>query len=94
MLVVHDDPVWVRDLVERLTHKHESSRDEPWAVTDAPDAFVEGQLRAIVGLELLITRIEAKAKLSQNRSAADVEGVVTGLGDSAMAAAMDAASET
>jgi transcriptional regulator len=48
-------------------------------VDDAPPAFVAGQLRAIVGLELQITRIEAKAKLSQNRPAADVDGVVAGL---------------
>ena len=89
-LVVHDDPAWVADLVGRLTHKHESSRDEPWAVTDAPAAFIEGQLRAIVGLELQITRIEAKAKLSQNRSPADIDGVVQGLvasGDADLAAA-------
>ena len=46
---------------------------------DAPRPFVEGQLRAIVGVELLITRIEAKAKLSQNRPEADVAGVVAGL---------------
>jgi transcriptional regulator len=50
-------------------------------VDDAPPAFIEGQLRAIVGLELLITRIEAKAKLSQNRSVEDVAGVIAGLRD-------------
>jgi transcriptional regulator len=48
-------------------------------VDDAPRAFIEGQLRAIVGLELQITRIEAKAKLSQNRPATDVPGIVAGL---------------
>ena len=47
---------------------------------DAPERFVAGQLRAIVGMEVLISRIEAKAKLSQNRSAADIEGVIEGLG--------------
>jgi transcriptional regulator len=78
-LVVHDDPVWVEDLVRRLTAKHESRMAEPWSVDDAPAPFVAGQLRAIVGLELAITRIEAKAKLSQNRPAADVAGVVAGL---------------
>lgn len=46
---------------------------------DAPRAFVEGQLRAIVGIELLISRVEAKAKLSQNRPRADVDGVISGL---------------
>jgi transcriptional regulator len=78
-LVVHDDPVWVEDLVRRLTAKHEAARAEPWSVDDAPEKFVAGQLRAIVGVELAITRIEAKAKLSQNRPEADVVGVVAGL---------------
>lgn len=77
-LVVHDDVVWLEDLVRRLTAKHEADRAEPWAVDDAPPAFVAGQLRAIVGVELLITRVEAKAKLSQNRPAADIDGVVEG----------------
>ena len=52
---------------------------EPWSVDDAPERFVAGQLRAIVGVELEITRIEAKAKLSQNRPEADVVGAVEGL---------------
>ena len=78
-LVVHDDPVWVEDLVRRLTGKHEAYREHPWSVDDAPRAFVEGQLRAIVGLELVVSRIEAKAKLSQNRPEADIDGVVAGL---------------
>jgi transcriptional regulator len=77
--VVHDDPVWTEDLVRRLTAKHEAYRDHPWSVDDAPRAFIEGQLRAIVGVELVVSRIEAKAKLSQNRPAADVEGVIAGL---------------
>lgn len=78
-LVVHDDAEWVRSLVERLTEKHEAAREHPWAVSDAPADYVAGQLRAIVGVEVLIKRIEAKAKFSQNRSAADVDGVVAGL---------------
>lgn len=93
-LVVHDDPAWVADLVDRLTRRHEAGRDRPWAVTDAPAPFVEGQLRAIVGVEVPITRIEAKAKLSQNRPAADVDGVVRGSredGHVAMAEAVQAA---
>ena len=78
-LTVHDDPDWVGDLVRRLTDLHEGTRAEPWSVADAPAKFVAGQLRAIVGVEVAITRIEAKAKLSQNRSAADVDGVIAGL---------------
>lgn len=93
-LVVHDDAEWKEDLVRRLTAKHEGRREHPWAVDDAPRAYVEGQLRAIVGVELLITRVEAKAKLSQNRPAADVDGVIEGLrerGDTASADAVERA---
>ncbi len=77
-LVVHDDVAWLDDLVRRLTAKHEAGRAEPWAVDDAPPPFVAGQLRAIVGMELVISRVEAKAKLSQNRPTADIDGVVDG----------------
>jgi transcriptional regulator len=78
-LIVHDDPVWVDGLVRRLTGQHEAGRAHPWSVDDAPTPFIAGQLRAIVGIELVISRIEAKFKLSQNRPAADVEGVIDGL---------------
>jgi transcriptional regulator len=77
----HEDPEWLLDAVTRLTELHEGHRTEPWAVTDAPPTYVEKQLRAIVGLELTIERVEAKAKLSQNRSADDQGGVVAGLRD-------------
>ena len=90
-LVVHDDVQWLDTLVRRLTERHEGTRDEPWSVDDAPPRFIAGQLRAIVGVELLITRIEAKLKLSQNRPDADVDGVIRGLnqgGDLAGAAAV------
>jgi transcriptional regulator len=93
-LVVHDDPVWTEDLVRRLTTKHEAYRDHPWSVDDAPRSFIDGQLRAIVGISLEITRIEAKAKLSQNRPPADVEGVIAGLrerGDTGSADAVEQA---
>jgi transcriptional regulator len=75
----HRDPEWLRGLVTRLTSKFEGQREEPWHVTDAPPAFIDGQLRGIVGVELTVTRVEAKAKLSQNRSAADREGAIEGL---------------
>jgi transcriptional regulator len=78
-LVIHEDPAWLAAHVRQLTGKHEAGFDRPWSVEDAPERFIEGQLRAIVGVELLITRVEAKAKLSQNRPAADVDGVVAGL---------------
>ncbi|WP_229403390.1 FMN-binding negative transcriptional regulator [Micromonospora okii] len=93
-LVVHDDADWVADVVRRLTAKHESHRADAWSVDDAPATFITGQLRAVVGVELRITRIEAKAKLSQNKPPADVEGVIAGLtarGDTRSADAVRAA---
>lgn len=91
-LVVHDDAGWLARHVRHLTELHEGGREEPWAVDDAPEKFIAGQLRAVVGVELVITRIEAKEKLSQNRSAADAEGVAAGLraaGREASAAAVE-----
>ncbi|MHC6220414.1 FMN-binding negative transcriptional regulator [Arthrobacter sp. MMS24-S77] len=79
-LAIHDDVAWLGDQVRRLTELNEAHFERPWAVDDAPERFVAGQLRAIVGVELLITRIEAKAKLSQNRPDKDIDGVVAGLG--------------
>ncbi len=76
---VHDDADWLRAMVTALTDRHEAARDEPWAVTDAPEKYVAGQLRAIVGVSLTIETVEGKAKLSQNRSAEDVAGVVAAL---------------
>jgi transcriptional regulator len=75
----HQDPEWLRAFVTRLTRRHEGGREHPWAVTDAPPEYIDGQLRAIVGVELTITAIEAKQKLSQNRGELDREGVVAGL---------------
>lgn len=78
-LSIHDDPAWVEDNVRALTAKHEAERRPQWAVDDAPAEYVSGQLRAIVGAELGISRIDAKFKLSQNRSEDDVAGVIAGL---------------
>ncbi|MFC4942086.1 FMN-binding negative transcriptional regulator [Pseudonocardia sp. GCM10023141] len=93
-LVIHDDTAWLDTLVRRLTDRHEAGEEQPWSVDDAPPKFVAGQLRAIVGVELQITRIEAKIKMSQNRPATDVDGVIEGLderGDHASAEAVRAA---
>lgn len=79
-LVAHDDPAWTGDLVRRLTDRIEGVRAEPWSVDDAPARFIQGQVRAIVGIELVITRVEAKYKLSQNRAEADIAGVIGALG--------------
>ena len=78
-LRIHDDPAWVRALVTRLTDRHEQSREEPWHVTDAPEDYVTKNLRPIVGVEIVVERVEAKAKLSQNRSGEDRAGVAAGL---------------
>ncbi len=75
-----EDRAWLRGLVERLTARHEAGRPEPWKVTDAPADFVEQMLGAIVGIEIPLTRLVGKWKVSQNRPAADREGVVTALG--------------
>jgi transcriptional regulator len=75
----HRDPGWLRDIVTRLTERYEHDRDHRWWVQDAPEAFIEGQLRGIVGVEMVVTQIEAKDKLSQNRSAADRAQVISAL---------------
>ncbi|AXJ10944.1 FMN-binding negative transcriptional regulator [Arthrobacter sp. PM3] len=95
-LVIHEDPVWLASHVRRLSEHNEAGEERPWSVDDAPERYIAGQLRAIVGVELLITRIEAKNKLSQNRPDADIDGVVAGLharGDMDSAADVAAARE-
>ena len=93
-LVIHDDVTWLEALVRRLTAHHEAGRRQPWSVDDAPPDYVAGQLRAIVGVEVLIERIEAKAKLSQNRSSADIGGVIAGLDETGRPAIADAMRRT
>jgi transcriptional regulator len=78
-LVVHDDPEWVDGIVRRLTSRQENGREHPWSVEDAPAEFHAGQLRAIVGLELLVSRVEVKFKMSQNQPDENIDGVVAGL---------------
>ena len=75
-----DNSEWVEDLVTELTISNESDQKAPWQVSDAPREFIEKQLKGIVGVEVLIERIEAKAKLSQNRSASDIQGAIDVLG--------------
>ena len=90
-LVIHDDPAWVEMNVRALSRRHEAGRPDPWSVDDAPPPYIAGQLKAIVGVEVVIRRIEAKFKLSQNRPEADVDGVIAGLradGDDRTAAAV------
>ncbi|WP_134677551.1 FMN-binding negative transcriptional regulator [Ectopseudomonas khazarica] len=82
---VFDDPERLLRLVSRLSDRHEQGRARPWAVSDAPRAYIDAMLRAIVGFALPIRRIEGKWKLSQNRSAGDQAGVRAGLAESARA---------
>ncbi|NLT28917.1 MAG: FMN-binding negative transcriptional regulator [Propionibacterium sp.] len=78
-LIVHHEPEWIRARVEELSDTFESAMPDPWTLEDAPAHYIEGMLRAIVGLELRITRVEAKQKLSQNKSPEDVAGIVAAL---------------
>jgi transcriptional regulator len=75
-----EDTAWLRRHVGELTAQQEAGVAKPWAVSDAPESFVAGMARAIVGIRLPIARLEGKWKMSQNRELADREGVVEGLG--------------
>ncbi len=77
-----DDADFLRAHLARLTARHEPERGSTWTIDDPPAEYVAQQLRAIVGVEIAITRVEGKWKMSQNRAADDVDGVVTGLRDS------------
>ena len=83
-LVIHDDQAWLDQLVRRLTDRHELGSEHPWSVDDAPAKYIAGQLRAIVGVELEISRVEVSVKMSENRPAADIDGVVTGLANDSL----------
>ena len=80
-----DDAPWLRALVGRLTDHHEATQAAPWQVSDAPDEFVQQMLRAIVGIEIELTSLLGKWKVSQNRSVADREGTAQGLTGAAQA---------
>lgn len=89
-----EEPERLLQIVSRLSDQHESGRERPWAVSDAPREYIDSMLRAIVGFALPIRRLEGKWKLGQNRSAADQAGVRDGLaaspspGDRELAARM------
>ena len=76
---VTHDAAWLRRMVEDLTARHEQGRADPWHVSDAPADYLEKLLGAIVGIEIPVTQLTGKWKMSQNRPAADRQGVVTGL---------------
>jgi transcriptional regulator len=79
---IYHDHDRLRGVVTRLTEQQERPRAEPWAVTDAPEPFIAGQLKGIVGVALRITALDGKRKLSQNRQAEDRAGVKAGLAES------------
>jgi len=78
-LRIIEDPAWLRALVGRLTDRHEAQRAEPWEVADAPNDYIEGQLRGIVGIEIPVECLIGKWKVSQNRPEVDRKGVSRGL---------------
>ncbi len=89
-----DDERFVRGIVGRLTKTHEASQALPWKMADSPREFIDGLLQAIVGIEIEITRLEGKSKLSQNKEARDLRGAIEGLaavGRNDVAEAMQAA---
>ena len=74
-----EDAERLRTVVTELTKRHEATFPAPWQVTDAPAAYIDSQLKAIVGFECRITRLEGKQKFNQNRSVEDRRGVIEGL---------------
>ena len=78
-LRIIEDRVWLRRLVERLTEQHEAGLKNPWKVSDAPPDYIDKQVAAIVGLEIRITRLVGKLKVSQNRPSQDREAVARAL---------------
>jgi transcriptional regulator len=77
-LEIIEDPEALRGIVTSLTDRFEASRQKPWGLSDAPPDYIAAMLKGIVGVVLHITKLEGKAKLSQNKSRADQEGVAVG----------------
>ena len=74
-----DDPAWLRELVRRLSERHEAREPAPWSMEGLPEAYVQSMLKGIVGIEIAVSRLEGKFKLSQNRPAADRPRIITAL---------------
>lgn len=88
---IHDDETFVRGMVAKLTRQSEASEPRPWKMGDAPADYLAEQLHHIIGIEIELTRVEGKRKLSQNREPRDFEGAVDALderGYAELAAAM------
>lgn len=71
-LTVRDDEVYIRKLLARLTHKHESAQEKPWKMTDAPQEYIDSMVKAVVGIEIEIPRLCGILKLGQNKSLPDM----------------------
>jgi transcriptional regulator len=87
-----DDATRLEAVVRALSQVHERDRAEPWTIEDAPRVYIDAMLRGIVGVEMRVEKIDAKRKLSQNKSAADFDGVIGGLGETSDAGATEIAS--
>ena len=90
-MTVQDTEKFVRGVVGRLTRKHEATEPKPWKMGDSAPDYIDGMLKAIVGIEIKITRVEGKAKLSQNREDRDrlnAADVLARQGDTKLATAM------
>jgi transcriptional regulator len=90
-ITIHDDDRYVRGLVARLTRHHEAGQPAPWKMGDAPQDYIDTMLKAIVGIEIEISRLVGKFKLSQNREARDRLGAADALinqGDGVLGLAM------
>ncbi len=95
-ITIRDDERYVRGVVARLTRTHEATQPRPWKMSDAPAEHVDMLLKAIVGIEIEITRLQGKSKLSQNREVRDMQGAGNALmeqGSTQIAEAMLAAAQ-
>jgi transcriptional regulator len=90
-MTILDDERYVRGVVSRLTRTHEASEPKPWKMGDAPKDYVDTMVKAIVGIQIEVTRLVGKSKLSQNKEARDIQGAAEALrssGESQLADAM------
>ncbi|KAF0163051.1 MAG: transcriptional regulator [Rhodocyclaceae bacterium] len=83
-----DDPIWVREQLETLVTHHEDGFAEPWEIDDAPPDYIDKMLTAIVGIEIVISELRGKWKISQNQPPANRAGVVAGLHEQGTADAL------
>jgi transcriptional regulator len=80
-ITIHDDEGFVRRNVAKLTRKHEANQPEPWQMAHAPKDYLDAMFKAIVGLEIEITKLEGKSKLSQNKEMRDIQSAADALVD-------------